>query len=197
MGVTLKQHLFDTGSALVLHGNTSLADGDLRQLLDFDSEQRRNIKVVVLSHTNVTGESMKHLAALPNLQALYLGGTRVADDAPLEMLPKTVELVNLDGTATSDLSIAKLSRLPRLRSLSLRKTQITDGSVHQLVKVSTLREVCLAETAVSEQARQRLENSLVLDVIRFAVALRYIQFSVSIVLRSLSLRLRPDPGRYL
>lgn len=197
MGLTLNDYLFDSSSALVLHGNKSLTDEDLGQLLNLGNDQRRKITTVVLSHTNITGESIRHLGLLENLKRLYLRETCIAEDAPFDMLPKTIELVNLDGTRATDLSIGKLIRLPRLNALSLRRTRVTDGAVHQLVNAGSLREVCLAETAVSDQAKQRLDNRLLLDAIRFSVALRYIQFSIGMALRALVLRMRPDPRRYL
>jgi hypothetical protein len=113
---------------VVFNGNKSLTDADLGQLLNFDNEQRRKIRFVVLSHTNITAECIKGLAVLPNLIGLFLRGACIADDAPFELLPKTVEIVNLDDSRAADLTVSKLSQLPQL-------------SAAELVKVSSLRDV--------------------------------------------------------
>ncbi len=197
MEMLLNHYLFDSRSALVLHGNKSLTDADLDQLLDFDNEQRRKIRVVVLSHTNITGGCIQRLAILTNLKRLYLQSTCITDDAPFEILPMTVELVNLDDTCATDLSVSKLSRLPQLKFLSLRHTHVTDRAAHQLETVNTLREVCLAETLVSDHAKRRLDNKLVLDTIRFPMVMRIVQLHLSMALRTVVRWMRPDPRRYL
>lgn len=196
MRLSLHRHLYDSGSALVLDGIQGLTDDDLAQLRDLDDEQRRNIRVVVLSHTSITGQCLKHLTVLPNLTGIYLHGTLIDDDAPLELLSTNVEIVNLDDTLVGDRSVAKLSRLPRLRILRLRHTRVTDCGAFDLLRVRTLRSVCLAETAVNDLAKRRLDNNIVLEIVGFSMALRSVQYHAHRVLRILTLQVRPNPLRF-
>ena len=184
--------LYDSGRELVLDGIQGLTDADLAQLSDLNKEQRRNIRVLVLSHTPITGQCIRHLRVLPNLKGLYLHGTGITDDAPFELLPMGIELVNLDDTRVGDQAVAKLCQLPGLRTLRLRHTEVTDSGAFQLLSVDTLRNLCLAETAVSNLAKRRLDNSLLLKSIGFSTALWFVQYHVSRLLRILTLQTRPS-----
>ncbi len=143
MSIELKDYLFKSGATLVLHGVRELVDADLAQLRDFSERQRAAITSVVISNTCITGECFQHLALLPNLIALYGGGTRVKDDAPFDLLSRTIEILNLDRTEISERCILKLRNLPRLRLLSLRQTGITDNGLHLMGAMPSLREYYL------------------------------------------------------
>ncbi len=162
MSIELKDYLVNSGAALVLHGERELVDDDLAQLHDFSEKQRAAISSVVLSNTDITGACFRHLALLPNLKALYANRTRVENDAPLECLPKTMETINLDYTKVGDLCVSKLRLAPSLYSFRLRNTKITCRSADILASMSNLRDYDIEGAAVSEHARQRLLNALVL-----------------------------------
>lgn len=191
MRLSLHRYLYDSGRALVLDGIQGLTDADLAQLADLNNEQRRTIRVVVLSHTRFTDEGLRHLAVLPNLAGLYLHGTCMTDDAPFELLPTSVEILNLDDTRVGDCSVAKLSRLPRLRTLRLRHTDVTDCGAFELLRAHRLRSLCLAETAVSDLAKRRLDNHFFLKAIGLSVALRLVRHYADRILRVLTLQNRP------
>ncbi len=115
--------------------------------------------------------------------------TRIADDAPFELLPKTVQTLNLDETAVADCSVTKLSSLPQLRALRLRHTRVTDRAIIELLKISSLREVCLEGTAVSVFAKQRLDNNIFLETVGFLSTLRSLQHHAIAALHRLLLKL--------
>lgn len=196
MRLSLQHHLYDSGSALVLDGIQDLTDADLGQLRDLDNEQKRSLRVVVLSHTSITGQGLRHLAVLPNLTGIYLHGTRITDDAPFELLSTKVEIVNLDDTRVGDRSIEKLSRLPRLRTLRLRHTRVTDHGAFELLRARSLRSVCLAETAVGHLAKRRLDNNILLEVLGFSTALRFVRHQADRLVRILTLQTRPNPLKF-
>ncbi|MEN8133672.1 MAG: hypothetical protein ABFS45_26635 [Pseudomonadota bacterium] len=173
MSIELKDYLLNSGAALVLHGERELVDADLAQLRDFSQKQRAAITTVILSNTHITGECFQHLALLPNLIALYCGGTRIKDDAPFDLLSKTIEILNLDRTEVSDRCILKLRNLPRLRLLSLRQTGITDNGLHLLATMPGLREYYLNGTIVSDYAQRRLDNVIKFGSISFATTLYF------------------------
>ena len=170
MRINLKDHLFTCGTSLVLHGKKDLTDNDFGQLRDFSDKQRASIKAVVLSNTHISGACFPHLALLPNLEALYCGGTQVTDDAPFYLLTKSIETINLDRTKISDGCISNLTKLKRLRLLSLRETRITDSGLHRLGALPSLREYYLNDTIVSAFAKQRLGNAIKLKDLTFATA---------------------------
>jgi len=171
MRINLKEYLFNRGTSLVLHGQKDLADTDFAQLRDFSDRQRQSITVVVLSNTHITGECFRYLKLLPNVTALYGGGTQIKDEAPFDLLSKNLKILNLERTQISDACILKLTKLTRLRSLSLRQTDITDSGLHLLSAMPNLREYYLDGSKVSTYAKQRLDNAVELDSITFAAAL--------------------------
>jgi hypothetical protein len=191
MSIEVKDYLSNSGAALVLHGERELVDADLAQLRDFSEKQRAAITVVVLSNTHITGECFQHLALFPNLIALYGGGTQIEDDAPFDLLSKTIEILNLDRTEVGDRFILKLRNLPRLRLLSLRQTGITDNGLHLLRALPSLREYYLNGTIVSDYAKQRLDNAIKLNSITFATALDFFRCTFQIGARKLRVIHRP------
>ncbi|MEN8133281.1 MAG: hypothetical protein ABFS45_24510 [Pseudomonadota bacterium] len=180
MSIELKDYLFNSGAALVLHGERELVDADLAQLRNFSQKQRAAITSVVLSNTHITGACFQHLVLLPNLTALYGGGTRVKDDAPFDLLSRTIEILNLDRTEVSDRCILKLMNLPRLRLLSLRQTGITDNGLHLMAAMPDLREYYLSGAIVSDYAQRRLDSTIKLDSITFATALHFFLCTIQI-----------------
>jgi len=150
MSIELKDCLYNSSAALVLHEEKELVDADLAQLLEFSEQQRAVITSVVLSSTAITGDCFRYLAYLPNLKALYANKTRINDNAPLEYLPKTVEILNLDHTDVGDMCVSKLRILPNLHNVRLRKTGITNRGINILATVTSLRECYFDGTAVNE-----------------------------------------------
>ena len=183
--IELKDCLRTSGASLVLHGERDLVDADLAQLRDFSEKQRAAITTVVLSNTHITGECFQHLALLPNLIVLYGCGTQIKDDAPFNLLSRTIEILNLDRTEVGDRCILQLMNLPRLRLLSLRRTGITDRGLHLLGAMPSLSEYYLNGTIVSDYAKQRLDNVINLDAITFAMACYFFLCTIQIRARKL------------
>ena len=162
MSIDLNNHFYSSGATLVLHGKKELTDADLAQLRDLSDQQRAAITTVVVSETGITGECFCYLAVLPNLKALYANKTQVADEAPFEHLPKTLEVVNLDHTEVGDLCASKLRMAPNLYSIRLRNTKITSEGVEMLASTNRLRDCEIDGADVNEYTRQRLFNAIVL-----------------------------------
>ncbi len=173
MSIEIKDYLINSGAALVLHEEKELVDADLAQLRDFSEKQRAAITSVVLSNTDITGRCFRYLTFLPNLKALYANKTRVNDDAPLECLPKTMETINLDHTEVGDVGVSKLRMAPKLYSVRLRKTGVTNRGVNILTTMSNLREYHIDDTAVSRHTRQRLSNAIDLNAVTLNTAMYF------------------------
>jgi Leucine-rich repeat (LRR) protein len=172
MSIELRQHLVSRGAALVLHGEPGLADADFSLLLNFSIEKRQALRVVVLSNTSLTGHCLRYLTCLPNLREIYLNGTGITDDSPLDLIGSGVQVLNLDDTRIGDNGIAKLRAASGLRLVSLRNTRITDQGAHLLGNLPRLREYHLSGTRVSDYARRRLDNALELAGSSAAIAFR-------------------------
>ena len=190
MPIDLKDYLFSSGTALVLHGEKELRNADLAQLLGFNNEQRAAITVVVLSKTDITGACFPYLALLPNLWELYVNRTLITDNAPFELFLKTLEVANLDNTEAGDVSVSKLKRAPNLRVLSLRHTRVTEHAIRHLDNLRNLREYYLEGTAVSEYAKQRLDRARELGTMNVATVLDWFLYSIQVGAQKLARGIR-------
>ncbi|MBK8006802.1 MAG: hypothetical protein IPK12_23720 [Gemmatimonadetes bacterium] len=81
----------------------------------------------------LTDAGLAHLAALPNLRHLGLGGTAITD-AGLGVLASLTQLetLNLGGTRVTDAGLGVLSRLTKLRAVDLMWTRTGDGALRAL-----------------------------------------------------------------
>jgi len=159
MSIAIKDYLSNSGSALVLHGERRLCRNDLEQLHDLPYESRARIKVAVLSRTCLDDACLSDLATLPNLKELYLGGTRLTDNAALDQCAiPSLQVVNLDDTLVGDAAVSRLKRARNLRIVSLRNTRVTDRGLQQIAALPNLQEYYLDGTLVTELGKRRLAN---------------------------------------
>ena len=79
----------------------------------------------------VTDAGLAHVAELPNLRHLTLGGTAVTDLAPLARLT-ALETLQLQGARVTDAGLAALAQLPNLRTVDLMWTPTGDGAIAAL-----------------------------------------------------------------
>ena len=191
----LKNCLYASGAALVLHGKRDLLDSDLAQLRNLSEQQRAAITSVVVSDTGVTGECFRYLAALPNLKALYANKTQIDDEAPFDRLPKTLEAVNLDHTEVGDLCVSKLRMAPNLYSIRLRNTKITHAGVEMLASMAKLRDCEIDGALKNGHTGQRVLNAIVLREITCFAVLDHCLRCVQLATRKLSLDFRDVPPR--
>lgn len=164
-------YLFNSGSALVLHGTRDLTDADLAGLSELSDEERAAITCVVLSDTGVSDDCFRYLAYLPNLKSLYANKTRLSDRASLEHLPKSIESINFDDTNIGDMAVAKLKALPHLRSVRLRNTCVTDLGAGILATIPSLNDCHTDGSAVSAHACRQISNAVLVRNLSLAVTM--------------------------
>jgi hypothetical protein len=87
-----------------------------------------------------------------------------ADLACLEALPK-LDTLDLSGTHVSDAGLASLERQIQLTFLNLDQTKITDASLEHLKGLSNLQELSLVNTRVTDAGLAYLEKLTKLQVL--------------------------------
>lgn len=107
-----------------------LTDDGLAQLAAGSME---NLRILNLPQAVVTAAGIKHLAALPNLVQLRLGG---------------------DGL--DDRAAEAIAGLPALRSLHLIGPQLTDAGLDHLAKAPRLSSLYVDDCELSDEAWERL-----------------------------------------
>jgi len=160
-------------ASLNLRG-TSVTDTGLKELAKFT-----NLAELDLSETKVTGAGLKELAPLKNLTSLNLRGTHVTETGVQELqkaLPscriwadaegkaiafvqgfqgvvirdeaqpgRPVIKVSLGGTGVTDLDLKELAPLTTLTEISLDKTQVTDRTLVVLREIKLLHALTQAQ----------------------------------------------------
>lgn len=143
-----------------------------------------NLQTLNLDGTGVTEDSLEHIATLPALSSLSLGGIPVLDgnhtlqiiaglklthltlpgrhcvtDSGISFLSSLSVLLELDltdYTQVTDRGVSQLSTLKRLKKLSLSNTQVTDAGLPSLRGLQELQELCLDRTAVTSRGVSEL-----------------------------------------
>jgi hypothetical protein len=94
------------------------------------------------------GQGLSHLATLPHLKSLDLGGSRIDDSALAAVTAiKTLEELRLfHAVAVSDAGIPGLATLPKLRVVQFGSPRISDLALEHLSKITTLTHIEMDET---------------------------------------------------
>ena len=77
-------------------------------------------------NTDITDEAIKHLAALPKLKLLFLEDNKqVTGEGFKYFADKPIDHISLDGCPVTDETLKIVLQVPRLKSLSLKRTRVT------------------------------------------------------------------------
>jgi uncharacterized protein len=106
------------------------------------------------AHGQMTDEILERIADLDHVTTLKLGGSKQLTDAGLRHLARMPQLRALDvgGSAITDASLEVLRSLPELRSFNAWGTQVTDRGAARLTHCPHLERVDLAFTASGDGA---------------------------------------------
>jgi hypothetical protein len=104
------------------------------------------------AHGQVTDAVLARIAGLEHVTTLKLDGSKQLTDAGLRHLARMPQLRELDigGTAITDAGLATLSALPELRIFSAWQTRTTDAGAAHLANCPRLERVELGGTATGD-----------------------------------------------
>jgi hypothetical protein len=95
----------------------------------------------------------------PGIQSVLDDENAIALLEDLKQL-KSMESLDLSGTAISDAAIAKVCELDQLSRLRIARTRITDRSMQDLSRMHHLRFLDISNTSVSPEAGAALRRDL-------------------------------------
>jgi Leucine-rich repeat (LRR) protein len=133
---------------------TRITDESLEYLSEL-----KNVRILDLGNTGVTGHGLRHVARMTGLQCLWLDETLI-DDHSLACLAnlKQLRLLSLRRTRIDWSGLAHVGRLPHLEDLSLSSTSVTNESLSSLAGLPCLQTLRLNQTPISAQGVERLRG---------------------------------------
>ena len=109
----------------------------------------QRLEILEVKYANVDRRALRMLATLPRLHTLKIEEQEgfTDDDAAVFSDFRTVEELDLSGTAITDKSVAFLVGMPHLRSLSLYGTHVTEVGVRSLRAKGHIKVVAPADSS--------------------------------------------------
>jgi serine/threonine protein kinase len=115
------------------------------------------LEKLYLYETLVTDAGLAHLSKLTGLQLLGLSRTGVSDEGLIHLRDLTqLRVLWLGRTKVSDAGMAELAGLTRLSRLRLGGTRISDAGLHHLRDLPRLVELDLGDTRISNRGLSHL-----------------------------------------
>jgi len=108
----------------------------------------------------LANDQLKYLAGCRSLKRVGLGGNLQIDETGLVHLAELPELTTLflGGTRFTSEMAEAVSRLDSVFLLDLNTTLISDESVRPLAKMKSLRDLCLTNNAISDRGVEYLQG---------------------------------------
>jgi hypothetical protein len=122
-------------------------------------------KKLSLSHTNIQGHKLRHLASLSGVMALVLSGCPLEDPdlkalAPLYTGTAPGVTLLLDKIPIGDADLAKISGFTNLTDLSVNETNISDAGLRHLYALKKLAVLDLRRTRVTGEGVKQVKKAV-------------------------------------
>lgn len=106
------------------------------------------------------------LHALPNLNRILLGKTRITDRG-LSIVADLNQLswIRLDDTAVTDRGVAMLQEMTSMEELGLARTNVTDDGLQHLSEMAQLRTLLLSDTQITDDGLVHLKGKPLLRMV--------------------------------
>jgi endonuclease YncB( thermonuclease family) len=138
-----------------------VGDDDLAQLAGFWNLRSLDLP----SASKVTDAGLKHLAGLGRMVELNVNWTGVSAAGVIRLVKgrMMMERLEIAGVPFHDEDLAALRGVPDLRTLSLRRTLITNEGLAQLKRFEKLRTLSLMNTGVGDAGLEHLASLSALE----------------------------------
>jgi len=139
--------------------DTKSTDADLMHISGLSG-----LKRLYLMNTPVTGSGLTELVACDQIELLNLSGAPVdADIVDALRKMKSLDTLYLDATPVDDAMLSSIvdalvAEAPGIRGLFLDRTNLTDGSIESLSRLSQLENLAAVRIAETEITRSSFEE---------------------------------------
>jgi hypothetical protein len=143
--------------------NTVISESDWRNIPKF-----RKLESVLLGHSNITDDGVKHLSQLAELDTLSMGSAKEITDSAISYISHLPKLTNLKlgSTNITDQGLRSLSPISQLQILELPNVKVTSDGVELLKNIPSLRCVLLDWTDVDDRALNFLAHLPNIEVLQ-------------------------------
>jgi|GEM_PF-4347001 len=124
-----------------------LRDGHLRLLNEVD-----HLRSLDISHTRITDNGLREIARFDRLEVLNLNSVASVTDEGLEILGglHSLQSLNLENTKAGRKALQSALNCPRLSSLNVSHTSVTDVELARLLRNAPLVELDVCGTGVTD-----------------------------------------------
>ena len=121
------------------------------------------VEALTLDWTKIKGSGLSAVAKMKGLKMLSLNHTTV-DDAEIlalvDELPETITSLGLQGTKVTDEAVVALAkRLPKLESIDIGCTVVTDAGIKSLLKINSVKYIYATGSGISAEMSKRISGS--------------------------------------
>lgn len=102
-----------------------------------------NLRVLLLSDTQASDSSMRHLTGLSRLEYLFMWDATAVTDAGVAHLRelKRLRYIHLSSSQITDKSLAVFAKLPDVKGLSLQFNHFTDDGLERVARLEELESL--------------------------------------------------------
>lgn len=118
----------------------------------------RSLKFIRINSPQITDSGVKHLEFLASLEEVGFQDAAIENPGVFARLPR-LRTLDLYGTQITDMTVEQLARSSSIESLSVHRTRLTDHFLKHLGSLTTLRKLEVGPL-VSESAVRELQDTL-------------------------------------
>lgn len=118
----------------------------------------RSLKFIRINSPQITDSGVKHLEFLASLEEVGFQDAAIENPGVFARLPR-LRTLDLYGTQITDMTVEQLARSSSIESLSVHRTRLTDHFLKHLGSLTTLRKLEVGPL-VSESAARELHDTL-------------------------------------
>ncbi|WP_168565771.1 leucine-rich repeat domain-containing protein [Crateriforma spongiae] len=161
--VHLKGSRFTDDAADLLAGQRSLVFLSLAQTPITDATLRivcdlGQLKWLFLDHTKITDQAAVGLGKLSNLRTLSLAGCELTDKTFSHVSWPRLHTLDLSESRISDTTVGRLSGHQTIQNLNLSQTGVTDRCMNDLVTMPKITRLNLAGTKITDAGFAKLKS---------------------------------------
>jgi len=134
-----------------------------------------------LSDQEIADSALEPLAAVPDIVAVNLRGTKVSDKGLLHLAKLSkLRRLHLEKTAITDAGLEAIKGLTELEYLNLYGTEVTDAGLAHLAGLAKLKKLYLWQSKVTDAGSKMITEKIAGLVVNLGAELKPVEFKPAI-----------------